>query len=125
MMTNNLPFPLRVHIYDDSYIELSTLQDGIKWERSCASYEDLPEEVKEKLGVLVMLSPDPPTTYVEGVGRRMSKKVYWLEDNNGENTGSESERESDKNPESNGGLLFLPGNRWIRKIWRSRYNWML
>lgn len=40
--------------------------------------DDLPEWVKERLAVLMILSSTPPTSEVAGVGRRISSHVYWV-----------------------------------------------
>lgn len=42
------------------------------------SADDLPQWMQEKLAVLSMMSPKPPTEFVEGVGRRIEMYVYWL-----------------------------------------------
>lgn len=38
----------------------------------------LPKWVQERLAVLMMMTPTPPTEEVEGVGRRISRDVYWV-----------------------------------------------
>jgi hypothetical protein len=38
----------------------------------------LPKWVQERLAVLMMMSCTPPTEEVEGVGRRISRDVYWV-----------------------------------------------
>lgn len=38
----------------------------------------LPKWVQERLAVLMMMSYAPPTEEVEGVGRRISRDVYWV-----------------------------------------------
>jgi hypothetical protein len=38
----------------------------------------LPKWVQERLAVLMMMSYTPPTEEVEGVGRRISRDVYWV-----------------------------------------------
>lgn len=40
--------------------------------------DDLPNWVKERLAVLMMTSPNPPTETVEGVGRRIRENVFWV-----------------------------------------------
>lgn len=40
--------------------------------------DDLPEWVKERLAVLMILDSTPPTTEVVGIGRRISSHVYWV-----------------------------------------------
>lgn len=42
------------------------------------SVDDLPNWVKERLAVLSIVDPTPPTPEVEGVGRRISKNVFWV-----------------------------------------------
>jgi hypothetical protein len=38
----------------------------------------LPKWVQERLAVLMMMTSTPPTEEVEGVGRRISRDVYWV-----------------------------------------------
>jgi len=40
--------------------------------------DDLPNWVKERLAVLMILSSTPPTSEVAGIGRRISSYVYWV-----------------------------------------------
>mgnify|MGYP006982495615 FL=1 len=40
--------------------------------------DDLPEWIQKKVAVLSTLSYEPPTEYVKGVGRRISRYVYWV-----------------------------------------------
>lgn len=40
--------------------------------------DDLPNWVKERLAVLMVLDSTPPTAELEGVGRRISEKVFWV-----------------------------------------------
>lgn len=45
-------------------------------------YDDvdlLPDWVKERLAVLMIIDPTPPTPSLPGVGRRISKYVFWVE----------------------------------------------
>lgn len=39
---------------------------------------DLPSWVQERLAVLMITSPTPPTKEVEGIGRRISRDVFWV-----------------------------------------------
>lgn len=39
----------------------------------------LPDWVKDRLALLMMIDPTPPTKYVDGVGRRISETVFWIE----------------------------------------------
>lgn len=42
------------------------------------SMQELPQWIQERIAVLSMLSHEPPTENVEGVGRRINKSVYWV-----------------------------------------------
>ena len=42
------------------------------------SVSDLPTWVQERVAVLAVCSPNPPTPTVEGIGRRISESVYWV-----------------------------------------------
>ena len=39
----------------------------------------LPDWEKDRLALLMMVDPIPPTKYVDGVGRRISETVFWIE----------------------------------------------
>ena len=44
-------------------------------------YDDLsnlPTWVQERIAVLSVCSPNPPTPVVEGIGRRISESIYWI-----------------------------------------------
>ena len=51
--------------------------------------KDLPKWAQEKLAVLMVLDPDEPTGEIEGVGRRINRRVFWIYPN-GNDAGSES-----------------------------------
>ena len=38
----------------------------------------LPTWVQERIAVLAVCSPDPPTPTVDGIGRRISENIYWV-----------------------------------------------
>ena len=38
----------------------------------------LPMWVQERVAVLAVCNPEPPTHIIEGVGRRISENVYWI-----------------------------------------------
>jgi hypothetical protein len=42
------------------------------------SIQELPQWMQERIAVLSMMSHEPPTANVVGVGRRISKSVYWV-----------------------------------------------
>jgi hypothetical protein len=53
------------------------------------SVDALPQWMQDKLAVLMLMSPKPPTDFVEGVGRRIEMYVYWLvRGDNADDTGS-------------------------------------
>lgn len=39
---------------------------------------DLPTWVQERIAVLSVCNPDPPTPVVEGIGRRISEGIFWI-----------------------------------------------
>ena len=43
-----------------------------------ATADDLPQWMQDKLAVLAILNPPPPTSDVPGVGRRMGENLYWI-----------------------------------------------
>jgi hypothetical protein len=60
-----------------------------------SSVDELPEWMQQKLSLLMGIDTDKPTEELEGIGRRVSTRVYWVypspgERLNGTNTGSES-----------------------------------
>jgi hypothetical protein len=40
--------------------------------------DELPVWMQERLAVLMMMSAEPPTVELKGVGRRISSHVYWV-----------------------------------------------
>lgn len=40
--------------------------------------DDLPDWVKERLAVLSVIDPTPPTYELAGIGRRISTNVFWV-----------------------------------------------
>lgn len=72
-------YPIRVEFITDSLVITSCV--GLESYISCGAFDFnmLPDEAKRKISVLMMMSYDPPTEQVKGVGRRMSKNIYWLE----------------------------------------------
>jgi hypothetical protein len=75
---------------DDNIYRISIFPDGVDvmcfWLASVDSNidghydltDDLPNWVKERLAVLMILSSTPPTSEVAGIGRRISSHVYWV-----------------------------------------------
>ena len=54
-------------------------------DRVYADFAKLPTWMQEKLHVMLMLDDTAPTEHIEGLGRRISKYVFWLEIPKGEN----------------------------------------
>jgi len=54
-------------------------------DRVYADFSRLPKWMQEKLHVMLMLDDTAPTEHIEGLGRRISKYVFWLEIPKGEN----------------------------------------
>ena len=50
----------------------------VSQERVYSTINDLPMWAQEAIAVLMMTSPKPPTTEVEGVGRRIDENTFWL-----------------------------------------------
>lgn len=44
-----------------------------------ADFSKLPMWMQDKLHVMLMLDDEAPTEHIEGLGRRISKYVFWLE----------------------------------------------
>jgi hypothetical protein len=69
---------LRVTALPDDYVEV--VRVGGRGGTSVMRVGGLPEQVINKLAVLNTRSYDPPTEYVTGVGRRISRTVFWVFD---------------------------------------------
>jgi len=50
-----------------------------------ADFSRLPTWMQDRLHVMIMLDDTAPTEHIEGIGRRISKYVFWLEIPKGEN----------------------------------------
>lgn len=70
----------RVSVFPDGVDVMSFGLEGVdpQIEGHYDSIDLLPNWVKERLAVLSMIPPTPPTTLVVGVGRRISAHVYWV-----------------------------------------------
>lgn len=76
--------------HDDKTYRVSIFPDGIdiicfgldsidsNLEGHYDHVDDLPNWVQERIAVLSMIPATPPTKEVEGIGRRISKHVYWV-----------------------------------------------
>jgi hypothetical protein len=71
----------RVHIEEGKvrvlYFNYDKVDDQIEGEYD--DIHDLPEWVQKQVAVLSMLSYNPPTPNIEGVGRRITKNTFWVE----------------------------------------------
>lgn len=83
-MLENMPVASDDHIYRVSIcpdgvdiicfgMGVDTVHDG-----HYINADVLPKWVQERLAVLMMMTYTPPTEEVEGVGRRISRDVYWV-----------------------------------------------
>jgi hypothetical protein len=72
----------RIMIKEDNSIETDCYDmiDLFKPElnKLYSSIDELPEWVKDKIAVLSVLNPDLRNEEVEGVGRRITKNVFWV-----------------------------------------------
>lgn len=72
---------LRLEVIDESVtiidFSLEMLDNDISgW---YSEVDLLPDWVRDRLALLMMVDPTPPTKYVDGVGRRISETVFWIE----------------------------------------------
>lgn len=84
------PEVFMVSMLDDNTYRIRLMEKGIevvcfglesvdsKLEGHYDGVDDLPDWVKERLAVLMVLDSTPPTGELEGVGRRISEKVFWV-----------------------------------------------
>jgi hypothetical protein len=83
-MLENIPM-----ISDDNIYRVSVCTDGVDvvcfgmgvdtiHDGHYINVDVLPKWVQERLAVLMMMTSTPPTEEVEGVGRRISRDVYWV-----------------------------------------------
>jgi hypothetical protein len=59
------------------YLGMEVVDDQVSGEYD--TLELLPEWVRSRIATLSMLSCNPPTETVEGVGRRITKNTYWVQ----------------------------------------------
>lgn len=60
-----------------TYLGIEVVDDSLSSDYDCV--EQLPQWMQERLAILTMLSYEPPTEVVSGIGRRISKSTYWVE----------------------------------------------
>ena len=64
-----------------SYVDVFSIGIDSVDSSLCGKYksqEALPEWMRDRLAVLNIMSAKPPTTEVEGVGRRIDANVFWV-----------------------------------------------
>lgn len=57
------------------------------------AFDQAPLWLERKMATLLTLPYEPPTVYVNGLGRRIARNIFWVE-YDGSNTGEESKGES-------------------------------
>ena len=72
----------RVLIYPDTK-EVEVTQIGINCVDNDVSgryhsVDDLPDDIQSKLVRLMLCSPEPPNSTIEGVGRRIDEHIFWV-----------------------------------------------
>lgn len=68
----------RVEVFEDGLTVLcfgTSMQD---YDGMYQSIDQLPKWMQDKLHVLAMMDYKPPTKTVEGIGRRISRDVFWV-----------------------------------------------
>ena len=55
---------------------------------------DLPDWITRRVAVLCTMSYEPPTEYVNKIGRRIDKYVYWIFYEGDEDYGNDTRKES-------------------------------
>lgn len=77
-MVNALEKIHRVEVFENGLTVLCLGLDVASYEGYYSRIEDLPEWMQRKLHALSMMDYNPPTKTVEGVGRRISRDVFWV-----------------------------------------------
>lgn len=118
-MSTYTPAILRFMLFDDGRVEDCFLLADVE-ETSTPTHRrsqkhlehvthvsQFPAGVLEKIAVLMVLDPNDrlrggDSNRIDGVGRRISRYTYWIDlgEEDGIYTGSESEEESTRDPES-------------------------
>ena len=68
----------RVHFIEGKIYVLSLGLDADSHEQEYVSTDIMPDWMQDRLSVLLMMDPTPPTKYVDGVGRRISEDIFWV-----------------------------------------------
>jgi hypothetical protein len=68
----------RVEVFEDGLTVLSFGVEMADLDGSYKSIDELPQWMRDRLHVLSMMDYKPPTATVKGVGRRISREVFWV-----------------------------------------------
>jgi hypothetical protein len=77
-MVNALEKIHRVEVSEDGLTVVCLGLNVTPHDGTYSRIEDLPEWMQQKLHVLTMMDYKPPTKTVEGIGRRISRDVFWV-----------------------------------------------
>lgn len=69
---------IRIVVLPDDHVEVTSVGGPRREYMNVVHVSKLPPNVLDRLAVLNMRSYDPPTEYIDGVGRRISKDVFWV-----------------------------------------------
>lgn len=68
----------RVQFIEEKIYVLSLGLDADSHEQVYVSTDTMPDWMQDRLSVLLMMDPTPPTKYVDGVGRRIAEDIFWV-----------------------------------------------
>lgn len=71
----------KIHRVQFTKTKIFVLSLGLTLDSQEGVYEDaskLPDWIQDRIAVLSMMSTEPPTKFVEGVGRRIDEHVFWV-----------------------------------------------
>lgn len=77
-MVDSLEKIHRVEVHKYGLTVLCLGLDVTSYDGNYSSIEQLPDWMQKKLYVLSMMDYTPPTKTVEGIGRRISRDVFWV-----------------------------------------------
>ena len=72
----------RVEFQSDSTVEMLFigLADASRKHREVCTADDMPEWMQDRVAALNVFGENYPTPYVEGVGRRINRTTYYVEE---------------------------------------------
>lgn len=71
----------RIHVNKDSTVATQVIKGPFGPSGHARLYDStdhLPQWMQEKLAVLSIMTANPPTSEVDGVGRRISDDIFWV-----------------------------------------------